>query len=57
MDTMCMNYQCPLKETCQRFKSKPAYGQAYAMYKPVVIDGNIKCENKISVELRVAKIA
>jgi len=57
MDTMCMNYQCPLKENCQRFKSKPAYGQAYAMYKPVVIDGNIKCENKISVELRVVKIA
>lgn len=41
--TMCDGINCPLRETCYRFKAKPdKYGQSYFVKVPVDNDG--KCE-------------
>ena len=40
--TMCKGDQCPLKETCYRYKAKPSMYQSYFVDIPLKEDGT--CE-------------
>jgi len=36
--SMCTNNECPLKETCYRFKAMPSHWQAYSSFTPIKDD-------------------
>jgi hypothetical protein len=53
--TMCVGLNCPLKETCYRFKAKPNNWQPYFVHTPFVVTKaedveTHTCEYKIEVK-------
>ena len=48
---MCLNEDCPLKETCYRHEAIPSeYLQSYNTFEPTVIDGEVECEYLIEIK-------
>lgn len=49
--TMCSNNDCPLSESCYRFKCTPnEYWQSYSKFTPTEVDDTVECEYYIELD-------
>jgi len=55
--SMCEGGNCPLKETCYRYKAVPnEYRQSYFETPPFkMIEGEVKCEHYWEINIKVKK--
>lgn len=43
--TLCQSHNCPMRETCYRYKAKPSEYQSYFVEPPYkMVEGKIECD-------------